>query len=88
VSFIAVQVRILLAWMPRAPAPRASSAPAILFAPQVLAAGAAPLLRAPGAAGALLMAADRHAAHELMLSVPPLLELLPASAPRRSVRCW
>jgi len=47
-----------------------------LFAPQVLAAGAAPTAARAGAGGALLMAADRHAAHELMLSVPPLLELL------------
>ncbi|HEY6078504.1 MAG TPA: hypothetical protein VIW29_06865 [Polyangiaceae bacterium] len=47
-----------------------------LFAPQVLAAGAAPTAARAGASGALLMAADRHAAHELMLSVPPLLELL------------
>jgi hypothetical protein len=47
-----------------------------LFAPQVLAAGAAPTAARAGATGALLMAADRHAAHELMVSVPPLLELL------------
>jgi CRP-like cAMP-binding protein len=47
-----------------------------LFAPQVLSAGAAPTAARAGAAGALLMAADRHAAHELMLIVPPLLELL------------
>lgn len=47
-----------------------------LFAPQVLSAGAAPTAARAGASGALLMAADRHAAHELMLSVPPLLELL------------
>jgi hypothetical protein len=47
-----------------------------LFAPQVLSAGKAPTAARAGAAGALLMAADRHAAHELMLSVPPLLELL------------
>jgi hypothetical protein len=47
-----------------------------LFAPQVLAAGAAPTAARAGASGALLMAADRHAAHELMVSVPPLLELL------------
>ena len=47
-----------------------------LFAPQVLAAGSAPTAVRAGPSGALLMAADRHAAHELMLSVPPLLELL------------
>jgi hypothetical protein len=47
-----------------------------LFAPQVLSAGSAPTAARAGASGALLMAADRHAAHELMLSVPPLLELL------------
>ena len=47
-----------------------------LFAPQVLAAGAAPCAARAGSTGALLMAADRHAAHELMLIVPPLLELL------------
>ncbi len=47
-----------------------------LFAPQVLAAGAAPTVARAGAGGALLMAADRHAAHELMVIVPPLLELL------------
>jgi hypothetical protein len=47
-----------------------------LFAQQVLTAGLAPTTARAGAAGALLMAADRHAAHELMLSVPPLLELL------------
>ena len=47
-----------------------------LFAPQVLSAGGAPTAARAGASGALLMAADRHAAHELMLSVPPLLELL------------
>jgi hypothetical protein len=47
-----------------------------LFAMQVLAAGAAPTAARAGATGALLMMADRHAAHELMVSVPPLLELL------------
>jgi len=47
-----------------------------LFAPQVLAAGAAPTVARAGSSGALLMMADRHAAHELMVSVPPLLELL------------
>src|SRR5262245_35619948 len=47
-----------------------------LFAPQVLSAGAAPTTARAAASGALLMAADRHAAHELMVIVPPLLELL------------
>jgi hypothetical protein len=47
-----------------------------LFTQQILAGGAAPTSARAGSAGALLMAADRHAAHELMLSVPPLLELL------------
>jgi CRP-like cAMP-binding protein len=47
-----------------------------LFAPQVLSAGAAPTTARAGSSGALLMAADRHAAHELMVIVPPLLELL------------
>jgi hypothetical protein len=47
-----------------------------LFAPQVLSAGSAPTSARAGAGGALLMAADRHAAHELMVMVPPLLELL------------
>jgi hypothetical protein len=47
-----------------------------LFAMQVLAAGAAPTAARAGSTGALLMMADRHAAHELMVSVPPLLELL------------
>jgi CRP-like cAMP-binding protein len=47
-----------------------------LFPMQVLSAGPAPSVARAGAAGALLMAADRHAAHELLVSVPPLLELL------------
>lgn len=47
-----------------------------LFAMQVLAAGSAPTAARAGSTGALLMMADRHAAHELMVSVPPLLELL------------
>jgi hypothetical protein len=47
-----------------------------LFAPQVLGGGAAPTVARAGATGALVMAAERHAAHELMLSVPPLIELL------------
>ncbi|HKY38520.1 MAG TPA: hypothetical protein VJN18_21400 [Polyangiaceae bacterium] len=47
-----------------------------LFAMQVLAAGVAPTAARAGSTGALLMMADRHAAHELMVSVPPLLELL------------
>jgi hypothetical protein len=47
-----------------------------LFAQQILGGGAAPTSARAGAAGALLMVAERHAAHELLLSVPPLLELL------------
>jgi hypothetical protein len=47
-----------------------------LFAAQVLMGGSAPTAARAGASGALLMAADRHSAHELMVVVPPLLELL------------
>ncbi len=47
-----------------------------LFAQQILGGGAAPTSVHAGGAGTLLMVAERHAAHELMLSVPPLLELL------------
>lgn len=47
-----------------------------LFAQQILGGGAAPTSARAGASGALLMVAERHDAHELMLSVPPLLELL------------
>jgi CRP-like cAMP-binding protein len=47
-----------------------------LFAQQIMGGGKAPTGARAGANGALLMATDRHAAHELMVSVPPLLELL------------
>jgi len=47
-----------------------------LFAQQILAGGAAPASARAAASGALVMAADRLAAHELLVSVPPLLELL------------
>jgi hypothetical protein len=47
-----------------------------LFAQTILAGGKAPTGARAGASGALLMAAGRHDAHELMVSVPPLLELL------------
>jgi hypothetical protein len=47
-----------------------------VFPTTILMAGSAPAVARAGASGALLMAADRHAAHELMVSVPPLLELL------------
>jgi hypothetical protein len=47
-----------------------------LFAQQILGGGKAPIGARAGAGGALLMATDRHAAHELMVSVPPLLEVL------------
>ena len=47
-----------------------------VFPTTILMAGSAPTGARAGAAGALVMAADRHAAHELMVSVPPLLELL------------
>jgi hypothetical protein len=48
----------------------------ILFVEQVLAAGPAPATVRAGKAGALVLFADRMAAHELMVSVPPLLEIL------------
>jgi hypothetical protein len=47
-----------------------------LFAQQILSGGKAPTAARASAAGALLMATDRHSAHELVVSVPPLLELL------------
>ncbi|MCL4752822.1 MAG: hypothetical protein KJ015_21860 [Myxococcales bacterium] len=47
-----------------------------LFATIVMAASKAPMGARAGAGGALLLFAERHAAHELMLSVPPLLEIL------------
>jgi hypothetical protein len=47
-----------------------------LFAAQVLGGGTAPATVRAGGGGALLLAADRMAAHELLVSVPPLLEIL------------
>lgn len=46
-----------------------------LFASQVLAGGAAPHSARAGKGGALVLFAGRHVAHELLLSVPPLLEI-------------
>jgi hypothetical protein len=75
--FIVGAGRLDLGNDPSAPGSEGQLGPGdFLFAPQVLSAGGAPTAARAGAAGALLMAADRHAAHELMLSVPPLLELL------------
>lgn len=48
----------------------------ILFSQQVMASLPAPATARAGKDGALLLSADRHVAHELMVSVPPLLELL------------
>jgi Cyclic nucleotide-binding domain len=48
----------------------------ILFSNQVMASAPAPATARAGKDGALLLCADRHVAHELMVSVPPLLELL------------
>jgi hypothetical protein len=47
-----------------------------LFAPQVLGAGKAPATARAGKGGALVLFADRMTTHELLVSVPPLLELL------------
>jgi hypothetical protein len=47
-----------------------------VFAAQVMSAGAAPATVRAGAGGALVLFADRRTAHELMMSVPPLLEIL------------
>jgi hypothetical protein len=47
-----------------------------LFAPQVLTGGTAPSVARACRQGALVLFADRMTAHELMLSVPPLLEIL------------
>jgi CRP-like cAMP-binding protein len=49
---------------------------AFLFPAQVLAGGAAPSTARAGAGGALFLKARRAVAHELMLSVPPLIEIL------------
>lgn len=47
-----------------------------LFATSVMSASMAPMGARAGPSGALLLFAERHAAHELMVSVPPLLEIL------------
>jgi hypothetical protein len=47
-----------------------------LFATSVMSASVAPMGARAGPSGALLLFAERHAAHELMVSVPPLLEIL------------
>ena len=47
-----------------------------LFADEVLAAGKAHATARAGQTGALLLVASRAVAHELLLSVPPLLEIL------------
>jgi len=46
-----------------------------LFGPQVLSNGAAPHDSRAGKGGALVLFAGRSVAHELLLSVPPLLEI-------------
>jgi hypothetical protein len=47
-----------------------------LFAAQVMGGGAAPATARAGGGGALLLKATRSVAHELLVSVPPLLEIL------------
>lgn len=47
-----------------------------LFADQVLASGKAPRSARAGKGGAVVLFADRGAAHELLVMVPPLLEIL------------
>ncbi len=47
-----------------------------LFAAQVLGGGTAPWTAQAGAEGALILFAPRMVAHELLVSVPPLLEIL------------
>ncbi len=46
-----------------------------LFAAQVLQGGAAPAVARAGKSGALVLFAERKVAHELLVSVPPLLEI-------------
>jgi signal-transduction protein with cAMP-binding, CBS, and nucleotidyltransferase domain len=46
-----------------------------LFAAQILAGGGSPATARAGAGGALVLFADRPTAHELLVSVPPLLEI-------------
>ncbi|HYO93043.1 MAG TPA: hypothetical protein VER33_00970, partial [Polyangiaceae bacterium] len=55
---------------------RQLSAGDFLFAPQILLAAPAPLTARAGPAGALILFAERRVAHELMVWVPPLLEIL------------
>jgi hypothetical protein len=47
-----------------------------VFASAVLGGGKAPARAVAGAGGALVLHASRHATHELLVSVPPLLEIL------------
>jgi hypothetical protein len=47
-----------------------------LFAPQVLGGAGAPSTARAGKGGALVLFADRMTTHELLVSVPPLLEIL------------
>lgn len=47
-----------------------------LFAPQVLGGASAPSTARAGKGGALVLFADRMTTHELLVSVPPLLEIL------------
>jgi hypothetical protein len=47
-----------------------------LYATQVLAGGGAPFMARAGSQGALVLFAPRMSAHELLVSVPPLLEIL------------
>ncbi len=47
-----------------------------IFAAQIMRAGPAPSTVRAGSEGALLLRTERKTAHELMLSVPPLLEIL------------
>jgi CRP-like cAMP-binding protein len=47
-----------------------------LFSAQVLSVGSAPATARAAKGGALVLYANRMAAHELMVSVPPLLEIL------------
>ncbi len=47
-----------------------------IFAAQIMRAGPAPSTVSAGSEGALLLQTERKTAHELLLSVPPLLEIL------------
>jgi CRP-like cAMP-binding protein len=47
-----------------------------LFASEVMSHGSAPATARAGEDGALILFAERMAAHELLVSVPPLLEIL------------